>query len=112
LPISRHRQAARNLSPSEWLDRFDREHRQLASPEGHARAKGHVEAVDSGPGIITQIANEIRSLDKTVWMPAMRIVFHVTNRQLLEGIRRGDIVECEVARLRGAVMIVNLRRLN
>lgn len=100
------------VGPSEWLDRLDREHRQLISPEGHARAKGRVEAVDSGPGIITLTTDELRSPDKTVWMPVMRMVFHVTNRQLLEGIRSGDIVEFEAARLRGAVMIVSLRRVN
>jgi Cu/Ag efflux protein CusF len=100
------------VGPGEWLDRLDREHRQLVSPEGHARAKGHVEAVDNGPGIITLISDEVQSPDKTVRMPEMRMVFHVTNRQLLEGIRPGDIVEFEAARLRGAVMIVSVRRLN
>lgn len=33
----------------EWLDRLDREHGQLASPDGNACGKDHVKAVDSGP---------------------------------------------------------------
>jgi Cu/Ag efflux protein CusF len=99
-------------NPSEWLDRLDRQHRDLVSQQGHVHAKGQVQAVDSGPGTVTLIAEEMRSPDNTVWMPAMRMVFHVTNRQLLQGIRPGDVVEFEAARLRGAVMIVDLRKLN
>jgi Cu/Ag efflux protein CusF len=99
-------------NPSDWLDRLDRQHRELVSQQGHVRAKGHVQAVDSGPGTITLIAEEMRSPDNTIWMPAMRMVFHVTNRQLLEGLRPGDLVEFEAAKLRGAVMIVALRKVN
>ncbi len=99
-------------TPSEWLDRLDRQHRNLVSQQGHAHAKGHVQAVDSGPGTVTLIAEEMRSPDGTIWMPAMRMVFHVTNRQLLEGVRPGDLVEFEAAKLRGAVMIVALRKVN
>lgn len=40
-------------------------------------------------------------------MLATRMVY-VTNRQMLTGIRPGDIVEFEAARLRGAVVIVGL----
>ena len=99
-------------SPSDWLDRLDRHHRHLVSQQGHAHAKGHVQAVDAGPGTITLVADEMRSPDNTIWMPAMRMVFHVTNRQLLQGIRPGDSVKFEAARLRGAVMIVDLRKVN
>jgi Cu/Ag efflux protein CusF len=99
-------------NPSEWLDRLDRQHRQLVSQEGHVHAKGQVQAVDTGPGTVTIVAEEMRSPDNTVWMPAMRMVFHVTNRQLLQGIRPGDSVKFEAARLRGAVMIVDLRKVN
>lgn len=98
------------VAPSEWLGMLDRQHRHLVSPEGHAQAKGLVEAIDSGPGIVTLISDEMRSADKTIWMPAMRMVFHVTNRQLLEGIRPGNRVEFEAARLKGAVMIVGLKK--
>ena len=99
-------------SPSAWLDKLDRQHRHLVSPEGHVRAKGRVDAVDDAPGTITLIADEMRSPDNTIWMPAMRMVFHVTNRLMLAGIRPGDIVEFEAARLRGAVMIVSLRKVS
>jgi Cu/Ag efflux protein CusF len=99
-------------SPSDWLDRLDRHHRHLVSQQGHAHAKGHVQAVDAGPGTITLVAEEMRSPDNTIWMPAMRMVFHVTNRQLLAGLQPGNLIEFEAARLRGAVMIVDLRKLN
>ena len=99
-------------SPSDWLDRLDRHHRHLVSQQGHAHAKGHVQAVDAGPGTITLVADEMRSPDNTIWMPAMRMVFHVTNRQLLAGLQPGNLIEFEAARLRGAVMIVDLRKLN
>lgn len=69
-----------------------------------------MDAVDDGPGTITLIANVMRSPDNTIWMLAMRMVFHATNRQMLTGIRPGDIAEFEAARLRGAVMIVGLRK--
>ena len=99
-------------NPSDWLDRLDRHHRHLVSQQGHAHAKGHVQAVDAGPGTITLVADEMRSPDNTIWMPAMRMVFHVTNRQLLAGLQPGNLIEFEAARLRGAVMIVDLRKLN
>lgn len=100
------------VNPSEWLDRLDRHHRHLVSQQGHAHAKGHVQEIDAGPGTITLVAEEMRSADDTIWMPAMRMVFHVTNRQLLTALRPGDWVAFEAARLRGAVMIVDLRKLN
>lgn len=89
-------------NPSEWLDRLDRPHRDLILQQGHVHAEGHVQAVDSGPGTVTLIAEEMRSPDNTVWMPAMRMVFHVTNRQLLQGIQPEDLVEFEAVKLRGA----------
>lgn len=64
----------------------------------------------TGPGTVRLIANAMRSPGNTIWMLAMRMVFHVTNRQMLTGIRPGDITEFEAARLRGAVMIVGLRK--
>ncbi len=41
----------------------------------------------------------------------MPMVFHITNRKMLEGLRSGDAVEFEAARLRGAVMLTSIRRL-
>lgn len=97
-------------SPSEWLDTLDREHDHLVSKFGHVHARGKVQVVDVGPGTITLITEEMQSPDKSIWMPAMRMVFHVTNRGILGGLQPGDVVEFEAARLRGAVMITNLRK--
>jgi Cu/Ag efflux protein CusF len=96
--------------PSEWLDKLDRDHDNLVSKSGHAHARGKIEVIDSGPGTITLLAEEMESPDKSIWMPTMRMVFHVTNRRILEGLQPGDAVEFEAARLRGAVMITNIRK--
>jgi len=97
-------------TPSDWLDRLDREHNQMVSKGGHVHARGQIEAVDIGPGTVTILSEEMESPDKTIWMPAMRMVFHVTNRRMLQGLKRGDDVEFEAARLRNAVMITNIRK--
>lgn len=98
------------ISPSEWLEKLDREHNHLVPRAGHVHARGQVLAVDMGPGTITLLSEEMESPDKTIWMPAMRMVFHVTNRRMLHGLHPGDAVEFEAARLRNAVMITNIRK--
>jgi len=97
-------------TPSAWLDKLDREHNHLISRAGHVHARGQVQAVDAGPGTVTILSEEMQSPDKSIWMPAMRMVFHVTNRRMLKGLRSGDAVEFEAARLRNAVMITNIRK--
>ena len=97
-------------APSAWLDKLDRDHNHLVSRGGHVHAKGQVRAVDTGPGTVTILSEEMESSDKSIWRPAMEIVFHVTNRRMLKGIRPGDAVEFEAARLRNAVMITNIRK--
>jgi len=96
--------------PSEWLDKLDREHNQLVSRAGHVHARGQVQAIDVDAAAVTVLSDEIESPDKSIWMPAMRMVFHVTNRRMLKGLRPGDAVEFEAARLRNAVMITNIRK--
>ncbi len=98
-------------SPSEWLSKLDREHDQLVAKSGHVHARGQIQVIDIGPGTITLLTEEMESPDKSIWMPAMRMVFHVTNRRMLEGLQPGDAVEFEAARLRNAVMITNVRKL-
>lgn len=99
-------------SPSEWLDKLDREHDQIVSRSGHAHARGEVQAVHVGPGpaTVTIVTEEMESADKTVLMGRMKMIFHVTNRRILEGIEPGDAVEFEAARLKGAIMVTNLRK--
>jgi Cu/Ag efflux protein CusF len=96
--------------PSDWLDKLDREHDRLVSKGGHVHARGQVQAIDIGPATVTILSEEMESPDKSIWMPAMRMVFHVTNRRMLEGLRPGDKVEFEAARLRNAVMITKIRK--
>jgi Cu/Ag efflux protein CusF len=96
--------------PSEWLDKLDREHDHLVSKAGHVHARGQVQAIDIGPGTVTVLSEEMQSPDKSIWMPAMRMVFHITNRRMLKGLQPGDAVEFEAARLRNAVMITKIRK--
>ncbi|MBX9826085.1 MAG: copper-binding protein [Xanthobacteraceae bacterium] len=98
-------------TPSTWLERVDREHYKMVPRNGHVHATGHVEEVDSGSGTITLWTGEIQSPDRSIWMPPMRMTFHVTNRRVLRGLQFGDSVAFEAARLRNAVMITNLRKL-
>jgi Cu/Ag efflux protein CusF len=99
------------LTPSDWLDRLDRDHNKLVSPAGHVHARGRVQAVDiQRPGSITILIDAVESADRTIRMPAMEMPFHVTNRRMLHGLRVGDVVDFEAARLKNAVMITSIRK--
>lgn len=99
-------------TPSEWLEKLDRDHNQLVSPAGHVHARGQIRAVDPGPGAasVTIHVEPMESSDGSIRMPAMEMPFHVTNRRMLRGLRPGDAVEFEAARLKGAVMVTNIRK--
>ena len=99
------------LSPGDWLDKLDREHNKLVSPAGRVHARGRVLDVDiERPGSITILIDAVESADKTIRMPAMEMPFHVTNRRMLQGLRRGDVVDFEAARLKNAVMITGIQK--
>jgi len=99
------------LTPSDWLEKLDRDHNKLVSPAGHVHARGRVQAVDTQrPGSITILIDAVESADRTIRMFAMEMPFHVTNRRMLQGLRPGDIVDFEAARLRNAVMITSIRK--
>ena len=99
-------------TPSEWMDKLDREHKHLVSPAGHVHSKGQVTAVDMGPGAasVTILTEDMESADGSIRMRAMEMPFHVTNPRMLKGLRSGDFVKFEAARLRNAVMITNIRK--
>lgn len=99
------------LTPSGWLDKLDRDHDHLVSPAGHVHARGRVQAIDiQRPGSITILIDAVESADRTIRMPAMEMPFHVTNRRMLQGLRAGDVIDFEAARLKNAVMITNVRK--
>ncbi|MBJ7406429.1 MAG: copper-binding protein [Bradyrhizobium sp.] len=107
--------AAQTLTstPSEWMEKLNREHRYLVSPSGHVHAKGQIKAIDSGLGAapsVTILTEDMQSADGSIRMQAMEMPFHVTNRRMLKDLRPGDFVQFEVARLRNAVMITNIRK--
>ncbi|MEW6397163.1 MAG: copper-binding protein [Pseudomonadota bacterium] len=100
-------------TPSAWMDKLDREHKYLVSPSGHVHAKGQIQAIDTGSGAapsVTILTEDMASADGSIVMRAMEMPFHVTNRRMLRDLRPGDFVQFEVARLRNAVMITNIRR--
>lgn len=101
------------LSPSDWLEKLDREHNRMVSPAGHVYARGRVQAVDMDrPGAITILVDAMESADKTIRMPAMEMPFHVTNRRMLRGLRAGDVIDFGAARLKNAVMIISIRKVH
>lgn len=75
----------------------------------HVHSRGQVRATDLGAGTITLVHPEVASPDKGIWMPAMVMVFHVTDPAKLRGVRPGDTVEFAAARRRGAVVVTDLR---
>jgi Cu/Ag efflux protein CusF len=99
-------------TPSEWLEKLDREHNQLVSPAGHVHARGQVRAVEPGPGgtSVTLLVEPMESSDGSIRMQAMEMPFHVTNRRMLKGLQPGDAVEFEATRLKNDVMVTNIRK--
>lgn len=99
------------LTPGDWLDKLDRDHNKLVSPAGHVYARGRVLNVDiERPGSITIRIDAVESTDKTIRMPAMEMPFHVTNHRMLQGLRPGDVIDFQAARLKNAVMITSIRK--
>jgi Cu/Ag efflux protein CusF len=96
---------------SDWMDKLDRQHNRLVPPSGHVHARGKIQTIDTGPGAsITIFTEKMESPDGSIRMQAMEMPFHVTNRHMLKGLRPGDLVEFEAARLKNAVMITNIRK--
>ena len=98
------------LDQSGWLEELDRTHSR-AGPERHVHSRGQIETVDIEQGTVTIWHWQLESPDKSIWMPAMRMVFHTTNRAMLRGLRAGDRVAFEAVRLRNAVMVTRIRKL-
>ena len=93
------------------MEKLDRQHNHLVPPSGHVHARGRIQAIDTGPGAsITIFTEKMESPDGSIRMMAMEMPFHVTNRHMLKGLRPGDLVEFEAARLKNAVMITNIRK--
>jgi Cu/Ag efflux protein CusF len=99
------------LSPSEWLDRYDREHDVAIGRPHHVHARGLVLKVDVGPATVTILSDQLAGPDNAVLMPAMIMVFPVTNRKIVQGLQPRDEVHFEAARLGNKVVITNIRKL-
>lgn len=94
----------------DFLKTLDREHEVLVPQSGHAHATGQVKTVDIESGTVRIASLAIESPDKSISRPPAEALFHVTNRDLLRGLEPGDMVEFQVARIRGAVMITKLKK--
>jgi Cu/Ag efflux protein CusF len=92
------------------LKTLDREHETLVPQSGHAHAGGQVKAVDIEAGTVRIAALAIQSPDGSISRPPAEVLFHVTNRDVLRGLQPGDMVQFQVARIRGAVMITEIKK--
>lgn len=104
--------ASASMTGVEWLTRMEQmQATKGLPPSRHIRTQGTVEALDLGPGTINILHLELRSPDGSIWMPAMHMVFHVTSRDLLNGLKPGDHIHFIVGRHRGAVMITHIDKI-
>lgn len=101
--------AVASMSGVQWLDLMQRA-QNVRDHRGHVHSRGQVRSVDFGSGAVTILHPEVTSPDKSIYMPAMMMTFHVANPAKLRGLRAGDQVEFQAARRQGAVMIIELRR--
>lgn len=103
--------AAFATDQSGWLEKLDRQHQRIGRGQ-HVHASGTVELVEVEQGTITIWHTELGSPDRSIWMPAMRMTFHATNRRMLKYLKPGDHVTFEAVRLRNAVMVTAIRKAN
>jgi Cu/Ag efflux protein CusF len=96
----------------EWLSRMEQIELSRGTMADHVHAQGTVRAVDPGSGTVTILHPEIGSADKSIWMPSMTMVFHVSRSEVLRGVKAGDNVRFEAARRRGAVMVTRITRID
>lgn len=102
--------AAPAAAAHDLLKTLDREHEVLVPQSGHAHGRGEVKAVDIETGTVRIAALAIQSPDKSISRPPAEVLFHVTNRDALRGLQPGDMVQFQVARVRGAVMITEIKK--
>lgn len=103
--------ALATMPGAEWLTRMEKIQAAKGIPSSrHVRAQGAVDEIDEGSGTISVFHPELRSPDSSIWMPAMHMVFHVTSKKMLNGLKPGDHVHFIVGRHRGAVMITHIDR--
>lgn len=100
-----------SMTGVEWLTRAEQIQAAQGLPSSrHVHSQGTIQALDEGPGTINIFHREMQSPDGSIWMPAMHMVFHVTTRELLKGLKPGDHIHFIVGRHRGAVMITSIRK--
>ncbi|NNM73906.1 copper-binding protein [Enterovirga aerilata] len=98
------------MSPDEFVDRLQELQRSRGDMSAHVHSQGRVEAVDVDVPSITLVHPEIGSPDGRIWMPGMRMTFHVAAGVRLSGLRKGDWVSFVAQRVRGAVTVTEVRR--
>jgi Cu/Ag efflux protein CusF len=97
------------ISGAEWLTRMEKIQAAQGIPSSrHVRAQGEVDEIDARSGTISIFHPELRTPDNSIWMPAMHMVFHVTSKEMLKGLKTGDHIHFVVGRHRGAVMVTHI----
>jgi Cu/Ag efflux protein CusF len=97
------------LDRNSLIEQLDRTHTEI-DPRRHVNSYGEIESIDVDQGTVTLQHVPLESPDKSIWMPVMRMVFHVTNRRKLNGLKPGDWVTFEAVRMRNALMVTNIRK--
>ena len=90
------------------MSELDRAHAQIGR-EQHVYSFGTVESVDIGQGTMTIWHAELASPDRSIWVPMMRMTFHVTSKRMLKGLKLGDRIGFEAVRMRNAVLVTKVR---
>lgn len=99
------------MTSVEWITLMEQLELRRGNMSDHVHAQGTVRAIDQGAGSITILHPEISSADKSIWMPAMMMVFHVTRSAVLRGVKAGDAIRFEATRRKGAVMITRVTKI-
>lgn len=108
LPLS-NGGALAGMSGVDWLNRM--ELFQRSQGDGARKVHVDVSVLKVDPGTALTVSHpEMQSPDRSIWMPAMEMTFHLTDPSQLRGIKAGDKVHIVVERKQGAVQITRVRK--
>lgn len=95
----------------EWLSSTERLQAQRTDPAKDVHFTSFVETVDTTGGVVALFHPELSSRDGTISMRPRMMTFHVISSGLLRGIAPRDKVHVTVRRIRGAIMVINIRKI-
>lgn len=94
------------VSPLAWSDNHAHDHNHAAQPAAtnHALAEGEIRKIDPDTGKVTLKHGQISTLN----MPPMTMVFTVSDKALLNGLKVGDKVRFAAAEEGGRFVVTQL----